>query len=99
MIATRLDEMIGTRLDEIVRYNRAQFGRRSGRARLRTSPPLYRGGDIRCARGWRKSGVGAKWPNGSATTYVENFTPSESHDNRPRRSRRSGRWQSPRGLR
>jgi len=30
-------------------------------------------------------------PNGSATTYVENCTLSESRENRPRRSRRSRR--------
>src|SRR5215210_4276855 len=45
----------------------------------------------RCGRSWQKSGTGGKRPNGSATTYVENCTLSESRENRPRRSRRSRR--------
>jgi hypothetical protein len=43
----------------------------------------------RCGRHWQKSGTGGKRPSGSATTYVKNCTPSESRENRLKRSRRS----------
>jgi hypothetical protein len=49
----------------------------------------------RCGRNWQKSSVGAKRPNGSATTYVENCTPSESRENPPRRARSSRVGESP----
>jgi hypothetical protein len=46
-------------------------------------------------RAWPRSNGDVRRPNGSATTYVENCTLSESRENRPRRSERSRRGQSP----
>ena len=43
----------------------------------------------RCTKGWRKSSADAKRPNGSATSSVENCSPSERRDNPPRRARSS----------
>ena len=43
----------------------------------------------RCARGWLKSSVAAKRPNGSATICVENCSLPERRGNRLRRSRSS----------
>jgi hypothetical protein len=37
-------------------------------------------------RAWPRSNGDVRRPNGSATTYVENCTLSESRENRPRRS-------------
>jgi hypothetical protein len=49
----------------------------------------------RCGRNWQKSGADGKRPSGSATTYVEKCTPSESRDNTPRRPRSSREGVSP----
>jgi hypothetical protein len=43
----------------------------------------------------RRRGEAERRPNGSATTYVENCTLSETCESRLRRSRRSHRGQSP----
>ena len=40
-----------------------------------------------CTRGWRKSSVGAKRPNGSATNCAKNCTPAQSRENLPSRAR------------
>jgi hypothetical protein len=62
--------MIATRLDEIVRnymHELGAFGKSSA-----PGVPAAKRRSPRCARGWRKSSVGAKRPNASVTTYVEN---------------------------
>src|SRR5215207_1974139 len=53
----------------------------------------------RCGRNWQKSGAGGKRPSGSATTSVENCSPSESRDHPPRRSTSSRVGTSPTRLR
>src|SRR5215211_1269364 len=53
----------------------------------------------RCRRTWQKSAASGRRPSGSATTSVENCTPSESRENPPRRPKRSQRGQSPNPLR
>src|SRR5215212_11927327 len=50
-------------------------------------------------RAWPRSNGDVRRPNGSATSYVENCTLSESRENRTRRSRRSRGGQSPGRLR
>jgi excisionase family DNA binding protein len=78
-----LSRMIATRLDKIVRDYTHPLGdfekssAQSGHGASWRSP--------RCEKGWPRSGGAAKRPNGSATTYGENFTLAESRENRPGR--------------
>src|SRR5215204_1227376 len=52
--------------------------------------PAAKGQSPHCTRTWTRRVGGAKRPNGSATTYVENYSPSDSNsENPPRRPKNS----------